>query len=178
MLFQLLGQPNLNQKAREVAPFASSLTTTGLFVLITRGRVFLWIGYDYFNWYVEDEDAEDWQNFISEELMTKLVFTYENCQKLDPNSEDDKAKIDLSDVAILMRVQGQEGDDWNDYIEGTKIFQDDELIGNRKVQRGFKQSVTLRGTSRQRTINYMQNFSQGLHDDISSEESGSSDDED
>ena len=47
MLFQLIGVPNLNQRAREVPPFASSLSQTGLFILITRENVFFWIGADF-----------------------------------------------------------------------------------------------------------------------------------
>ena len=44
MMFQILGIPGLNQRAREVAPFKSSLTSTGLFMLLSRSRIFFWAG--------------------------------------------------------------------------------------------------------------------------------------
>ena len=34
MLFQLIGMPNLNQKAREVRPFRKSLVSSGVFLLM------------------------------------------------------------------------------------------------------------------------------------------------
>ena len=78
MLFQLIGQPNLNQMAREVPPFKSSLTSSGIYVLLSSETVFFWAGKDFYNWYIEDDQLDDFQNFISEELLTKLVYVFEN----------------------------------------------------------------------------------------------------
>ena len=44
MLFQLFGVPNLNQRAREVRPFKSSLVSSGIFVLVSKYRLFFWVG--------------------------------------------------------------------------------------------------------------------------------------
>jgi hypothetical protein len=44
MMFQLLGVPNLNQRAREVPPFYDSLTTSGVYIVLTKREVYFWIG--------------------------------------------------------------------------------------------------------------------------------------
>lgn len=54
MLFQILGVPGLNQRAREVAPFKTSLTTSGLFVLLTHARIFFWAGSEFFASYLKE----------------------------------------------------------------------------------------------------------------------------
>ena len=77
MLFQILGIAGLNQRAREVPPFKSSLTTTGLFVLLTRNRILFWAGSEYFASYLGETSFDQFQNLISEELLTKLVFLYD-----------------------------------------------------------------------------------------------------
>ena len=77
MLFQLFGVPHLNQKAREVRPFKSSLTSTGLFVLLAKNRILFWQGFEFSNCYQEENTAFDsYENVISEELLTKLMYYY------------------------------------------------------------------------------------------------------
>lgn len=78
MLFQILGIAGLNQRAREVPPFKSSLTTTGLFMLITRSRILFWAGSEYFARYLGESSFDRFQNLISEELLTKLVMHYDS----------------------------------------------------------------------------------------------------
>lgn len=56
MMFQLIGLPNLSQKAREVPPFKTSMTSSGLFVLIGKMRIIFWIGHEYFQCYLTDEN--------------------------------------------------------------------------------------------------------------------------
>ena len=77
MLFQILGLAGLNQRAREVPPFKPSLTTTGLFVLLTRSRILFWAGSEYFASYLGENSFDQFQNLISEELLTKLVMLYD-----------------------------------------------------------------------------------------------------
>ena len=55
MLFQPIGVPNFNQKAREVPPFKEALTSLGLFLLISRTRLFFYIGSCFVNLYVKDD---------------------------------------------------------------------------------------------------------------------------
>ena len=77
MLFQLFGVPHLNQKAREVRPFRSSLTSTGLFVMLAKNRILFWQGFEFSNCYQEENTAFDsYENVISEELLTKLMYHY------------------------------------------------------------------------------------------------------
>ena len=77
MLFQILGLAGLNQRAREVPPFKPSLTTTGLFILLTRSRILFWAGSEYFANYLGENSFDKFQNLISEELLTKLVMLYD-----------------------------------------------------------------------------------------------------
>ncbi len=44
MMFQLIGVPSLNQKAREVPPFYESLTTSGIYLLLSGSDAYFWIG--------------------------------------------------------------------------------------------------------------------------------------
>lgn len=59
MLFQILGIPGLNQRAREVPPFKSSLTTSGLFVLLAQSRIFFWAGSEYFASYLTETSYDN-----------------------------------------------------------------------------------------------------------------------
>jgi len=55
MLFQLIGVPTLNQKAREIPPYYDSLSSSGLFFVVTKHKAFFWIGQDYFTRYLDEE---------------------------------------------------------------------------------------------------------------------------
>ena len=58
-------------------PFKQSLTTSGLYVLLSRGRIIFWAGSEYFASYLGENSFEQFQNLMSEELLTKLVFLYD-----------------------------------------------------------------------------------------------------
>ena len=77
MLFQLFGVPNLNQRAREVRPFKSSLVSSGMFVLVSKYRLFFWVGQDFYSCYLDEKTFDNQSQLISEELLAKLVFVYE-----------------------------------------------------------------------------------------------------
>jgi len=67
----------MNQRAREVPPFKTSLTTSGLFLLLSKKRILFWAGSEYYGDYLgEEESMENYQKIISEELLTKLVYVY------------------------------------------------------------------------------------------------------
>jgi len=72
-----LGVPSLNQRAREVAPFKTSLTTSGLYMLITRRRILFWAGSEFFAGYLTENWSESHSNIIGEELLTKIVYLYD-----------------------------------------------------------------------------------------------------
>lgn len=71
MLFQLIGVPHINQKAVEVPVNWSSLSTTGLFVLLADNNIFFWIGTSYFAKYTTTE------YLTSEDMLKKLNYIYE-----------------------------------------------------------------------------------------------------
>jgi hypothetical protein len=48
MMFQLVGVPTLNQKAREVLPFYETLTTSGVYLMLTKYNTFYWIGSEFY----------------------------------------------------------------------------------------------------------------------------------
>ena len=48
MMFQLIGVPGLNQRAREVPPFRTSLTSSGLFLMLSNARIMFWAGSEFF----------------------------------------------------------------------------------------------------------------------------------
>lgn len=52
-LFQLIGKASEVQKAKEMPPFRDSLSSSGLYVLLTRGRVWVWAGTEYFMRFVQ-----------------------------------------------------------------------------------------------------------------------------
>lgn len=73
MLFQLFGVPCLNQKAREVPPFRSSLTSSGLFLMLGKMRLIFWIGYEYHSCYLDEDTFKEQNQLISEDLLGKLM---------------------------------------------------------------------------------------------------------
>lgn len=73
MLFELIGVPTLNQKAREKEPFYKSLTTSGLFVMIMGDQVFFWIGADYMSKYLTHENYRNLHQLITNDLLLKLL---------------------------------------------------------------------------------------------------------
>lgn len=89
MMFQIIGIPSLNQRAREVPPFKRSLTTTGLFVLLSKTRILFWAGSEYYgDYFGEETSMEQIRDKISDELLTKLVFVYHQSQSLTAQNED------------------------------------------------------------------------------------------
>jgi hypothetical protein len=71
MLYQLIGVPYINQKAVEVSVEWSSLSTTGLYIMLADEHIFYWIGADYFSKYTTTK------YLASEEMLKKLNYIYE-----------------------------------------------------------------------------------------------------
>lgn len=78
MMYQLIGLPNLSQKAREVPPFKTSVTSSGLFVLIGKMRIIFWIGHEYYQCYLTDESFEDSKTLVSDDMINKLIYIYDS----------------------------------------------------------------------------------------------------
>lgn len=64
MFFELIGQPYLNQRAREVPPFRTSLSSSNVFLIISKMRIIFWIGNDFYDCYLDDETYCQQQNLI------------------------------------------------------------------------------------------------------------------
>lgn len=77
MMFQLVGIPTLNQKAREVKPQYTSLSTSGLYLILCYKSAFFWIGQDYFVNYLDENTYNKSSCLISETLQTRLNYLYE-----------------------------------------------------------------------------------------------------
>lgn len=71
MLYQLIGVPHINQKAVEVPVSWSSLSTTGLYIMLADNLIFFWIGMSYFTKYTTTE------YLTSEQMLKKLNYIYE-----------------------------------------------------------------------------------------------------
>lgn len=77
MLFQMIGVPYLNQRAREVPPFRSSLSSSGIYLLVSKMRLIFWIGHDFYDCYLDTETYNVQSQLISEELLNKILHIYE-----------------------------------------------------------------------------------------------------
>ena len=73
MMFQILGVPYLNQKAREVPPKTSSLTASGLYLLFSKKVVYFWMGSEYQARYT---DVSKKRRLISDGLFLRLLTLY------------------------------------------------------------------------------------------------------
>ena len=129
MMFQIIGVPGLNQRAREVPPFKSSLTTSGLYMLISRLRIQFWAGSEFFACYLSDNWTEDHQNVIGEELLTKLVYIYDQSQSLNFFEDDEEEKeskpIGFDDKKVSYYIEGCETEVWHRYMgDAQEDFQE------------------------------------------------------
>lgn len=117
MMFQIIGILGLNQRAREVPPFKSSLTTTGLYLVLTRHRILWWAGSEYFANYLSDDNYADHSVLVSEELLTRVVLLYDSsCFGYQDDLEDEESKgatkVSLEERKQSFLVEGTEDDVW------------------------------------------------------------------
>lgn len=77
MLFQLIGVACLNQRAREVPPFRSSLSSSGIYLLVSKMRLIFWIGHDFYDCYLDNETYNVQTQLINEDLLNKILYIYE-----------------------------------------------------------------------------------------------------
>jgi hypothetical protein len=98
MMFQLIGVPTLNQVGREVPPKYSSLTSSGLYVLITSTHTYFWIGQEFFSLYLSESTYKQLSHLISNFLMSKLHYLFDKAT--DELAEDEKD--------IVFMVEGRE----------------------------------------------------------------------
>lgn len=129
MLFQLIGVPNLNQRARELPPFRTSLTTSGLFVLLAKQVMLFWIGSDFLTNYLTLEEYDKPEKIISQSLLDKLSFVYDQSQGADEDLT--KAGDEVHHKKTLFCIEGREGPLFTEYINGEKV--DLGIIGKKKT---------------------------------------------
>lgn len=126
MMFQILGVPGLNQRAREVPPFKSSLTTSGLYILITLRRIMFWAGSDFFASYLPENWKENHDNVIGEELLTRLMYLY-NITALGHDDEDGQVRqqMQLDTKMISCYDEGCENEVWRRHMDNVERSQGD-----------------------------------------------------
>ncbi len=77
LMFQLVGVPCLNQRAREVSPCYESFSSTGLYLLFApNDRVYFWIGHEFHKRYLWDAKAMSDKKLISDSLYMRLLTIY------------------------------------------------------------------------------------------------------
>jgi len=65
-------------------------------VLLAKTRILFWAGSDFFASYLEENWSDKVQNIITEELLTKLLFFYEQSQSLiELDQDEDETGLDL-----------------------------------------------------------------------------------
>ena len=75
LLFEIVGLPYLNQKAREVPPTYSSLTSTGLYLFFDKDQqAFLWMGSEFNSRY--NSATQHRRRLISDGLLARLISIY------------------------------------------------------------------------------------------------------
>lgn len=94
MLYQLIGVPYINQKAVEVPVKWSSLSTTGMYIMLADDYIFYWIGKDYFSRYtttkyLTSEDMLKKLNYIYEEEASELISDEKNIHYILEGMETD-----------------------------------------------------------------------------------------
>ena len=123
-------------------PFKTSLTTSGLFVLLSKTRILFWAGSEYYGDYLgEETSTAEFQNLISEELLTKLVFLYQQSQSLTAHDEDEETKdsiVHLEDLKMSFFVEGIEEEIWREYMNSVKTdtVAHENSMTNKMVRRG------------------------------------------
>lgn len=132
MLFQLIGQPCLNQRAREVPPFRSSLSSSSIYLLVSKIRLIFWIGHDFYDCYLDQDSFKLQSELIHEDLLNKILYIYEQATNagVEEITEDLLAKTVKKKV--YYSVEGIDVD-FNEYIDGEKVkFDLDDLQTKKK----------------------------------------------
>lgn len=105
MLYQLIGAPFINQKAVEVAVEWSSLSTTGLYIMMVDDNIFYWIGRDYFAQYTTTKFL------TSSEMLNKLNYIYENeSEEFVSEEKDIHYILQGMETDLFTRILTKEGE--------------------------------------------------------------------
>jgi hypothetical protein len=122
LMFQLVGVPCLNQRAREVPPSYESFSSTGLYLLFSPGdRVYFWIGHEFHKRYLWDEKSMGDKKLISDSLYMRLLTIYRKEVLLEDDLDNVILTIyekSLQDAEIV--AEGDETKSFMKVIRGKK----------------------------------------------------------
>ena len=118
--------PCLNQRAREVPPFRSSLASSSIFLLVSKMRLIFWIGHDFYDCYLDQDTYNKQSALIHEDLLNKVLYIYEQS-----TTEGEVTSL-LTTVKkkAYYTVEGTD-DNLNEYIDGERVqssMQEDEEL--------------------------------------------------
>ena len=102
MLFNISGEPGVNQKAREVPCIVSSLDSMSTLIMLTMENSYLWIGKQYMRMNIKKINISQHKHFISESLLKCLLDIYR--EQTDIRTES------LMNLSIV--IEGAESDDF------------------------------------------------------------------
>ena len=89
----------------------------GLFLLVSKSRVFFWIGSDFYTCYLDETTFDKQENLISQDLMNKVISHYDSC------SDEDTTRTCTTVERLTFCIEGHESDEFlNEYIKGKEIF--------------------------------------------------------
>ena len=128
MMFQLLGVPNLNQKAREVSPFFESFTTSGVYIILTKREVYFWIGQDFYETYLDEKSYNRQATLISDSLYDKLLSAYDSLYEESMDQQKtEKFFIQGQEERRFKKLMSRECD--QQYEDDGTDYEDDEDQG-------------------------------------------------
>ena len=130
MLFQLIGVPCLNQRAREVPPFRSSLSSNGLYLLVSKMRLIFWIGHDFYDCYLENDTYNIQSQLINEDLLNKILYIYEQTNYVGVEEVTEELLAKSMKKKVYYSVEGTDVA-FNEYIDGEKV-DFEEIVGKKK----------------------------------------------
>ncbi len=104
-------------------PFKTSVTSSGLFVLIGKMRIIFWIGHEYYQCYLTDESFEDTKTLVSDDMINKLIYIYDSAyMSYEEAAEMDEQHMQRSqERKTVFCVEGHEDAEVNEYFEGERI---------------------------------------------------------
>jgi hypothetical protein len=130
MLLQLIGQPNLNQKARETLPQYSSLRSHGLFLLLSEAGIFLWLGKAYLHKNYSHISITASHTLISPQSLHTLAFLYAEANSIFLPEVDIQIQIEGFESTLFLQQISQEPSEqllYRDILKPQSLFMNKSL---------------------------------------------------
>ena len=91
---------------------------------MARTKLFFWIGSDFYNCYLDETNYNKQETLISEELLSKIIFTFDSMQNYDIVMDDKEIENRLGESLgqrkALFCLEGTEPAEFFEYIKGQK----------------------------------------------------------